>query len=107
MKAKVPKLVSYSDIKREVEKEYKRCEQRTIERTSHQLLAYVLYVLSREYGFGAKRLRRLLHQIDGISRVGSDGVLGLTFDTEDMIEYINKRYRIDLQDEFRIELDWK
>lgn len=107
MKARTPFLARRKDVEKEVVKEFKRQEQELAENFTHQTLACAMFVLAKEYGFGKKRLRRLLRSIEAVNQLGMTGVLGKTFDGLDMVTYAKTKWGIDLKKENKVRLEWR
>ena len=107
MKARTPFLARRKDVEKEVIKEFKHQEQELAENFTHQTLACVMFVLSKEYGFGKKRLRRLLSSIEAVNKLGQEGILGKTFDGLDMVTYAKTKWGIDLKKESKVRIEWR
>lgn len=60
-----------------------------------QGVSAVMYILSKEYGFGKTRLQRLWQQLDDLNHMPA--VFGKVPTGQDMIDYIHEQYGIDIE----------
>ena len=91
-------------------KEMYELNEKDAEEIMQQVLANVCYTLSRNFGYGKKRLRRFINAVkdtDMIMRTAKrfDGT-PVDWNAKDNVEYIKNAYDIDLTKEFRIEVEY-
>lgn len=91
-------------------KEMYALNEKDAEDIMHQVLANVLYTLSRSFGFGKKRMRLFVDAVkdtDLMMRTAKrfDGT-PVKWNAKDNVEYIKNAYDIDLEKEFRIEVEY-
>lgn len=103
MKARVVAL-SELEIRKQVEKEFDRLKadvhDTVIKDVIPQFTAVCLCVLHKEYGFGAKRLRRFLGNVNAEFEFMEYGVLGKKYDPQDCLNFLKNEYKIDVDKEF-------
>lgn len=105
MKARLVTL-GETEIRRKVEEEYQKKKDEVYEVVINdvlpQFMAVCLCVLNKDHGFGRKRL---LSFLDGVKTqfawMDGIGILGQKVNTLDCLEYLKKRYDIDVDKEMQ------
>lgn len=96
--------LSESAIRRKIEEVYQKKKDQVYENVMKdvlpQFMAVCLCELSREFGFGEKRLRRFLDGIIAEFEVMNAGVLENKYSPLDCLKYLKEKYEIDVDKEF-------
>lgn len=99
--------MSSNDIRKIVEAEVK--ERMDVEyariaaQVTRQVLAVVCYVLHLFFGFGGKRLKRLLDIFNDVSNGAQQGFCGKPYDGEVIAQQMEKQFDLNLQaDEIQV-----
>lgn len=94
-------LISAKEIKKQFDAEFdKRTDElfeAAIRDIAPQLMATVLQELNTEFGWGKKRLRRLVDGVNGYFQLMQTGILGKKFNAIDLIERMKTEFDIDLE----------
>lgn len=102
MKARVV-TVSELEIRAQVEKEFDRLKgdvyDSVVKDVVPQFTAVCLCVLHREYGFGAKRMKRFLDKVNAEFEYMGYGVLGKNYSPQDCLNFLKEEYNIDVDKE--------
>lgn len=69
-----------------------------VRNTSYQVIAVVMCVLSRQYGFGKIRLHRLKNDLEAEFVKMKTGVLGRDYTVNDCVKYLKENYDIDFSE---------
>lgn len=95
--------LSESAIRRKIEEEYQKKKDQVYEAVMKDVLpqftAVCLCELSREFGFGEKRLRRFLDGVTSEFEVMNAGVLEKKYSPLDCLKYLREKYEIDVDKE--------
>lgn len=106
MKARVVTL-SELEIRKQVEKEFDRLKadvhDSVVKDVIPQFTAVCLCALHKEYGFGAKRLRRFLDAVNDEFKMMDCGILGKKYDPQACLDFLKNEYKIDVDEEFNNE----
>ena len=96
-------IVKKSDVKTQVKKEFEACAAEVRADTAQQLTAIIFYTLAVNYGWGERRLRRLMDAITGTAD-DMDGVGFVpAFNAVDCMTFVKDRFGIDLKQEIQVE----
>lgn len=102
MKARVV-TVSELEIRKQVKKEFDRLKgdvyDSVVKDVVPQFAAVCLCVLHREYGFGAKRMKRFLDSVNAEFEFMGYGVLGKDYSPQDCLNFLKDEYKIDVDKE--------
>lgn len=83
--------------KRETEKYLSEEYTKIYNDGAYASIATTFYLLSRDFGFGGRRLKKLKKLIEEENLLMSAGVLGKKYDALDIMEHLKTRYGIDLK----------
>lgn len=105
MKARVLRTDKQIDkaVRERVAKDMTEAYGRLTADGAYQMLAAVMCVLKKNYGFGEKRLNDFKDLIIGEFKLMNEGIAGHKYTTKDCIKYIRDNFRIDFEEDYNIE----
>ena len=83
--------------KRETEKYLSEEYTKIYNDGAYASIATTFYLLSHDFGFGGRRLKKLKKLIEEENLLMNVGVLGKKYDALDVMEHLKTRYGIDLK----------
>lgn len=109
MRARVAKNLSdlsKKQIKDAVAAEYINQEMAHAKEVSTQLMAVVLYTLHIN-GATLKACKKLYNDVSATFGIIEHGILGVEMTALDCVDWVNKKLKIDLQDDIQTDLQYK
>lgn len=100
----VPEKNTVKFVRQELEKYYEEVFREVASDVAQQVLTNVLVTLEKSYGFGKKRLERFERDVEDMTQImNTPTPISHRFTSTDNINYLNKKYGIDLK-QFKIEV---
>lgn len=86
-------------IRQELNKEYPHMEEDIARTQQPQLMAVVLYVLHKSFGFGKKRIQQFMDSYNGYESMmmSDDAFLGRKVNPQDIRKYVEDKFGVDLE----------
>lgn len=78
-----------------VTKDLEECQDAIVQDAVHQALGVAFFILSRDYGFGRRRLAKLKDEIEAEFKLMQIGVLGKEYNALHVLSYLKETYGID------------
>ena len=69
--------------------------EEAVKDVSYQCFAVMMYVLTRYFGFGKKRLHKVKNLTESEFMLMKIGILGRHYDANDCVRYLKEKYDID------------
>lgn len=81
-----------------VEKDLEERQDAIIQDAVHQALGVAFHILSRDFGFGRRRLKKLKDEIEAEFKLMQIGVLGKEYNAHHVLNYLKETYGIDFSE---------
>ena len=102
---KVRIVTSESAIRQKVQEEYQKYKdevyRQVMEDVIPQILAIVFLTLSNDFGFGKKRLLKIISGMKAYCKLMNTEIFNHKFTTLDLIKQLKDKYGIDLDEEVK------
>ena len=102
---KVRIVTSESAIRQKVQEEYQKYKdevyRQVMEDVIPQILAIVFLTLSNDFGFGKKRLLKIISGMKAYCKLMNTEIFNRKFTTLDLIKQLKDKYGIDLDEEVK------